>query len=75
VNAGKLRATEGKLMQSINNVLQLNRGDIHFVSNVMYLGVTFYSRMTRSHHIKRIVAKALCPYVFSIEKWAFKYKY
>jgi hypothetical protein len=38
------------------DMLQLNGGDIPFVNNVMYLGVTFERRMTWILHIERTVA-------------------
>jgi hypothetical protein len=46
-----------------DNELQLNGGDIPFLNNVTYLGVTFDRRMTWRQHSERTVAKALNTYV------------
>jgi hypothetical protein len=45
--------------------VQLNRRDIPFINNVMYLGVTFDRTMTWRHHNERTVAKAFCMYIRS----------
>jgi hypothetical protein len=44
-------------------VLQEKGRNIPFVNNVTYLDVTFDRRMTRRHHVEKIVAKALGKYV------------
>jgi hypothetical protein len=64
INEGKTQAIyfNGRL-RFPNDTLQLNRGDIPFLNNVTYLGVTFDRRMTWRHHAERTVAKALRTYV------------
>jgi hypothetical protein len=48
---------------NLDDVLQLNGRDIHFVINVNYIGVTFDRRMMRTHQIETTIAKALSTYV------------
>jgi hypothetical protein len=59
---GKLRQytypeDEESLMS--NDVLQLNRRDIPFVNNVMYLGVTFNRKLTWRLHIEKDCSQGL----------------
>jgi hypothetical protein len=64
INEGKTQAIcYSRRLRVPDDVPQLNRQDIPFVNSVRYLGVTFDRRMTRRHHIKRTVAKALHTYV------------
>jgi hypothetical protein len=46
-----------------DSMLQLSGWDIPFVIDVIYLGVTFYRRMTWRLHIERTVAKTLCMHL------------
>jgi hypothetical protein len=61
-NLGDLRISPEDLRVP-DDVLQLKRRDIPFVNNVTCLGVTFNRRLTRWHHVKWAVAKALRTYV------------
>jgi hypothetical protein len=47
------------------DVMQLKRRDITFVSNVTYLCVTFDRRMARRHRVESNVVKALHMYIIT----------
>jgi hypothetical protein len=68
INEGKSQAIFFSRRITVpDDELQLNEGDVRFVNNLTYLGVTFDKR-TWGHHIERTIAKALSTYLRTCKK-------